>query len=88
MSDTALNSLIANFAVLEQIVINLTHVVSRDFDDERSMRSGLVDDVRFRLEKLQRNPSREAQSLAFLALEHLDRMEPRILGEPSDELLQ
>jgi len=87
MSDTALNSMITNFAVLEQIVIDLTHLVSRDFDDERHVRAGIVDNVRFRMESLQRSPSREAQSLACMALEHLDRLEPRILGESGDELL-
>ncbi|WP_430241968.1 hypothetical protein [Neorhizobium sp. DAR64861/K0K2] len=88
MSDAVTNSMIANFAVLEQLVINLAHLMSRDFDDERGMRSGLVDDVRFRMEKMQRTPNREVQRLAFLALEHLDRLEPRILGENGDELLQ
>ncbi|MEV4609749.1 hypothetical protein MRBLMR1_004848 [Neorhizobium sp. LMR1-1-1.1] len=88
MTDTTLNSMIAGFTVLEQIVIDLTHLVSSEFHDERNVRAGIVDHVRFRLESLQRIPSRETQSLACMALEHLDRLEPRIMGEDVNEILQ
>ncbi|CDZ43072.1 Hypothetical protein NGAL_HAMBI1146_58450 [Neorhizobium galegae bv. officinalis] len=81
MSEPALNAMIANFTVLEQLVINLTHLVTREYDDTRSTRMALVDDIRSRLETVQRVPARDTQRLACMALEHLDRIEPRILGD-------
>ena len=81
MTDQTLTALLASHAVLEQLVINLTHLVSREYADSQAVRTAIVDDIRFRLEAMQRKPARESQQLACLALEALDRIEPRILGD-------
>lgn len=81
MSDKTIETFIAGLTVVEQLLVNLTHLVSREYDDARGVRATLVEDIRFRLEALQRKPSRDTQALAMMALDHLDHLEPRIMGQ-------
>ncbi|SMD18583.1 hypothetical protein [Rhizobium sp. RU36D] len=78
-----LNAMIANFAVLEQLVINLTQIISSDFEDPMGVRLALLQDLRsrFDLSKPDDGAGRELYRLANI---HLDRLEPRILGDTSE----
>lgn len=75
------DSLIANMAVLEQLLVNLTHLVSNGYENPAEVREEVVEDIRTRMEAQQRRQDREGQRLAALALDHLDRLAPRILGQ-------
>lgn len=87
--DSALKNVIANFAVLEQLVINLTHLVSADFDDPLDVRTALMQDLRSRFDPKQIAPSdRARQELYKLAGQQMDRLEPRILGDIGDAAKQ
>ncbi len=87
MTDTT-DTLIANLAVLEQLLVNLTHLVSNEYENATEVREEIVEDIRARMEAHQRRPDREGQRLAALALDHLDRLEPRILGQFGRPMIQ
>jgi hypothetical protein len=79
-NDETLSFLIAQMAVLEQLTINLTHLVSSEYEDALAVRSGLLADIRERLSVPAGGDTRK-QAFSTLALKQLDRLEPRILGE-------
>jgi hypothetical protein len=83
MADSrTLNTMIANFMVLEQLVINLTQIVSEGFEDPREIRSALMKDLHERFSLLDVPDSDAARhELYKLANEQLHRLEPRLLGD-------
>lgn len=85
-SDT-MNAMIANFAVLEQLVINLTHIVSEDFEEPASLRAALMQDIRERF-NIAATTDAGTKALYELATKQLDRLEPRIIGTIGDATRQ
>lgn len=79
-NDETLSFLIAQMAVLEQLTINLTHLVSSEYEDALAVRAGLLADIRERLSAPTGGDPRK-QAFSNLALKQLGRLEPRILGE-------
>ncbi|MCO6410073.1 hypothetical protein [Hoeflea alexandrii] len=79
-NDETLSFLIAQMAVLEQLTINLTHLVSSEYEDALAVRAGLLADIRERLSAPTGDDARK-QVFSTLALKQLNRLEPRILGE-------
>jgi hypothetical protein len=85
MDENILNSMIAHFAVLEQIVINLTHIVTSDFDRPVEVREAIVRDVRERFRTtLAGADTAASRQFAQLALRFTDAIEPRLLGDTGE----
>lgn len=91
MSDTGqtLKRMIANFAVLEQMVIDLTRLVTSEYDRPDEVRAALLMDVRARFDPALAEPDERGRAeLLHLANEQLDRLEPRVLGPIDDAVKQ
>lgn len=82
MDDATLGRLIAQFAVLEQTLINLAHMVTAEYEDPVGLRAAMFRDVRERfLAMAERAETPAVKTFAAMALVHADRFEPRFLGD-------
>lgn len=87
--DDTLKRMIANFAVLEQLVIDLTRLVTSEYERPDDVRAALLTDVRARFDPGLAGPDERGRAeLLRLANEHLDRLEPRVLGPIDDAVKQ
>jgi hypothetical protein len=80
-----LKTMVANFAVLEQLVINLTHLVTSEYEDTVGIRSAVMQDIRDRFNPIRNGiTDRATLELYERASDQIERLEPRILGDIAD----
>lgn len=88
-ADAALNDMIARHAVLEQIVLNMLAVMSRDFETPKHFREAILDDVRSRFAEAANGPAGDGKAdFARLALERVSDIAERMDKWRDDEPLQ
>lgn len=88
-TETSVKRLIAQHAVVEQIVLNMLAVMSRDFPCPQEFREALLDDVRSRFTEAANGPAGEGKAdFARLALDHVGQIAERISQWRDDETVQ
>ncbi|MBZ0161936.1 MAG: hypothetical protein K8H74_04420 [Notoacmeibacter sp.] len=88
-TDASVKRLIAQHAVVEQIVLNMLAVMSGGLPNPKEFREALLDDVRSRFTEAANGPAGEGKAdFARLALDHVGQIAERISQWRGDETVQ
>lgn len=86
--DTTMN-LVAQFAVLEQLMINITQFISNDYEQPSQVRQALIADLRQRFRPQTAHAADPHTAALFRrASAYLDTLEPRVIGSAPDQTRQ